>query len=343
MASRQLQAPLLDRDPPLDHDHDEATKPPLPPLPPPARRCLGFLVWARHELLGFAVLVLVGVTLGLSLPTASQPLQESGYAALSNVFGWVYFLAWTVSFYPQLWVNRQQQTARGLSLDFMLLNLLGFLCYSCFALSFYTVPSIQQAYRDRHEGKDNKVTIQDLFFAVHAAAITWFTTLQMFYLDGFHDTRRRLSRPITVVLVLLLAAILVAVAVAAARGQPGNWLDLLYFVSYIKIFISTIKGVPQAYFNYRRKSTVGWSIHNILCDFTGGLFSVLQLVLDCAVEDDWGGISGDPLKFSLGLISMGLDVVFFVQHFVLYRPPTSLSVAAADRERRRDSGRGVIK
>lgn len=32
--------------------------------------------------------------------------------------------------------------------------------------------------------------------------------------------------------------------------------------------------------NYQRKSTVGWSIGNILCDFTGGVFSVLQMVLD---------------------------------------------------------------
>jgi hypothetical protein len=31
--------------------------------------------------------------------------------------------------------------------------------------------------------------------------------------------------------------------------------------------------------NYRRKSTVGWSIGNILLDFTGGIFSLLQMFL----------------------------------------------------------------
>lgn len=35
----------------------------------------------------------------------------------------------------------------------------------------------------------------------------------------------------------------------------------------------------QAYMNYQRKSTVGWSIGNVLLDFTGGSFSLLQMFL----------------------------------------------------------------
>jgi len=31
--------------------------------------------------------------------------------------------------------------------------------------------------------------------------------------------------------------------------------------------------------NFRRKSTVGWSIGNILLDFTGGILSMLQMFL----------------------------------------------------------------
>jgi len=31
--------------------------------------------------------------------------------------------------------------------------------------------------------------------------------------------------------------------------------------------------------NFRRKSTVGWSIGNILLDFTGGMLSMLQMFL----------------------------------------------------------------
>ncbi|EWM30339.1 hypothetical protein Naga_100003g145 [Nannochloropsis gaditana] len=52
-----------------------------------------------------------------------------------------------------------------------------------------------------------------------------------------------------------------------------------------------------------------------------GVFSVLQLLVDCAVTNDWGGINGNALKFYLGLFSIAFDLLFMIQHFVLY--PTS--------------------
>lgn len=35
----------------------------------------------------------------------------------------------------------------------------------------------------------------------------------------------------------------------------------------------------QAWMNFRRKSTEGWSIGNVLLDFTGGSFSLLQMFM----------------------------------------------------------------
>lgn len=32
--------------------------------------------------------------------------------------------------------------------------------------------------------------------------------------------------------------------------------------------------------NYKRKSTIGWSIGNIFLDFTGGLLSILQMIIN---------------------------------------------------------------
>ena len=227
-------------------------------------------IWARHQLLGYALLLLLGLVLGLTLPKNKQLQHDPGYAALSNILGWTYFLAWTVSFYPQLLLNYRQQTTEGLSLDFELLNFLGFLFYSAFALALQTDPSIQQAYRNRNDGHENKVTIQDVVFAGHAVLITAVTIAQMFYYDGFGPKRRRLSRPISLVVLGLLASTVLALTVAGARGAaPSDWLDFLYILSYMKLFITIIKGLPQAYLNYKRKSTSGWSIHNILCDFTG--------------------------------------------------------------------------
>lgn len=71
--------------------------------------------------------------------------------------------------------------------------------------------------------------------------------------------------------------------------------------------------------NYRRKSTLGWSIGNILLDFTGGTLSMLQMMLNAYNYDDWQSLFGDPTKFGLGLFSVLFDIVFIVQHYVLYR------------------------
>lgn len=38
-------------------------------------------------------------------------------------------------------------------------------------------------------------------------------------------------------------------------------------------------GCFQAFMNYRRKSTEGWSIGNVLLDFTGGILSIVQMIL----------------------------------------------------------------
>ena len=40
------------------------------------------------------------------------------------------------------------------------------------------------------------------------------------------------------------------------------------------------------------------------------------------LSDDWSSIFGDPTKFGLGLFSILFDVLFIIQHYVLYRNRT---------------------
>jgi hypothetical protein len=84
--------------------------------------------------------------------------------------------------------------------------------------------------------------------------------------------------------------------------------------------------------NYKRKSTEGWSIGNILLDFTGGVLSVLQMFLLAINYDDWSSIFGSPTKFGLGLFSVLFDILFIVQHYILYRSkePTVVQTNDAD-------------
>lgn len=73
--------------------------------------------------------------------------------------------------------------------------------------------------------------------------------------------------------------LIVGVAVLCAIGKL-HWLDFLYVLSYIKLASTLTKYIPQVVLNYQRKSTVGWSIENILFDFTGGVLSILQMVIN---------------------------------------------------------------
>ncbi|XP_018011971.1 cystinosin homolog isoform X3 [Hyalella azteca] len=128
---------------------------------------------------------------------------------------------------------------------------------------------------------------------------------------------QKISAATRVILVTIVAfSVFAAIFVFISSVQ---WLDFLYFVSYVKLFITLIKYIPQAYYNYRRKSTSGWSIGNVLLDFTGGTLSIAQMIIIAYNYNDWTSIFGDPTKFGLGLFSMIFDVFFMVQHYILYR------------------------
>lgn len=49
-----------------------------------------------------------------------------------------------------------------------------------------------------------------------------------------------------------------------------------------------------------------------------------QLIFDSWRHGSWTGITGDPAKFALGTLSMWFDVIFMVQHYILYRHSNSI-------------------
>lgn len=82
-------------------------------------------------------------------------------------------------------------------------------------------------------------------------------------------------------------------------------------MGYAKLVISFVKYTPAVYWNWKRKSTKGWSIFNIILDLVGGIFSFASGTLSIA----------DGLNFAklmLAILSIGFDIVFIVQHYFLY-------------------------
>lgn len=106
----------------------------------------------------------------------------------------------------------------------------------------------------------------------------------------------------------------------AGTKRPLTRSQQVYAISYIKLIVTVVKYMPQVWMNYKRKSTTGWNIHQILLDFSGGFLSLSQLIIDASFQADWSGITGNPAKFLLSNVSMFFDVIFITQHYVLYRP-----------------------
>ncbi|XP_004533588.1 cystinosin homolog isoform X1 [Ceratitis capitata] len=239
----------------------------------------------------------------------------------SIVFGWIYFVAWSISFYPQIYINFKRKSVVGLNFDFLALNIVGFTLYSVFNCGLYWNSNIQAEYASRHPRGLNPVLLNDVVFGLHAMFATIITIIQCFI---YERSDQRVSK--TASCILGGIAIIVLVTLILAAVGVSQWLDFLYYCSYIKLAM-IIKYIPQVLMNYRRKSTIGWSIGNILLDFTGGTLSMLQMILNAYNYDDWVSIFGSFTKFGMGLFSVIFDIVFIVQHYILYRPTHQLSVS----------------
>lgn len=99
-----------------------------------------------------------------------------------------------------------------------------------------------------------------------------------------------------------------------------TFLDKVYAIQYVKLILTVWKYVPQVFANFKRQSTIGWSITQQLLDFSGGFLSMIQLLIDSSLQADWSGLTGNPVKFGLANISLLFDIIFITQHYVLYGP-----------------------
>ena len=77
---------------------------------------------------------------------------------LSVIFGWIYFFAWSISFYGQVIENYRRASVSGLNFDFEIYNLVGFTTYTIYNI---------RGYLDDNLGTGT-VQIQDIFFGCHA-------------------------------------------------------------------------------------------------------------------------------------------------------------------------------
>lgn len=245
-------------------------------------------------------------------------------SVLSQIIGWIYFFAWSFSFYPQIILNWQKKSVAGFSLEFAILNVSGFFFYSLYSTGGFLYP---------HLGT-GEIKINDLVFALHA----FFMASVQFTQAFIYERGEQKSFALWAVVLLIVEWITLSV-VFTLEGLIGIGLlptafNTFRVAGYNKAVITFLKYIPQVWLNYTRKSTVGWSIANIMLDFTGGSLSILQQVIDMIyngkTEGNWSffgnGDGFNIVKFMLGVMSVFFDTIFLTQHFILYRHPPQKAI-----------------
>uniref|UniRef100_A0A8R1I768 Cystinosin homolog n=1 Tax=Caenorhabditis japonica TaxID=281687 RepID=A0A8R1I768_CAEJA len=241
-------------------------------------------------------------------------IRSHWLAVLVQTVGWMYFAAWSISFYPQMYLNHTRRSVVGLNFDFLALNLVGFGAYSIFNLLMYFNSHVKSFYNMENPRSPPPVLLNDVVFAVHAFLACSVTIIQCFCFE--RNNQKVSTKCIALIVVLIVFGFFSGIA---SLINKITILDFVRSLSYIKMAVTCCKYFPQAYFNYINKSTVGWSIGNILLDFAGGSMDIFQMVLQAVNVDNWSAFYSNPVKFGLGFVSIFFDMFFMLQHFVFYR------------------------
>ena len=243
---------------------------------------------------------------------------------ISIILGWMYFCAWSFSFYGQVIENYRRGKVNGLNINFEVYNFVGFAGYTVYTFWGYFDPKL---------GTGN-VQIQDLCFAAHALLLTIITIGQVIYYYDKNDPDLKVSNFTITLLSVMIWGALVLIFVEQVlqyydphESTKKNYIfNSLIYLGWCKVAISLVKYIPQVISNYRRKSTIGWNIHNILLDITGGILSFAQNVIDSirgTLDIEGQTPTLNIAKFAISFVAVIFDVIFIVQHYILYKNANS--------------------
>eukprot|EP00262_Sarcandra_glabra_P014522 TRINITY_DN426_c0_g1_i1.p1 TRINITY_DN426_c0_g1~~TRINITY_DN426_c0_g1_i1.p1 ORF type:complete len:276 (-),score=32.57 TRINITY_DN426_c0_g1_i1:34-861(-) len=232
---------------------------------------------------------------------------------LYEVLGWIAFFSWSFSFYPQVILNYKRKSVVGLNFDFLVLNLIKHSSYLIYNASMYFSSAIQmQYYEEFGYGEMIPVAANDVAFSIHAVLLTAIALCQVFI---YERGNQRVSKTC----IGISSTVLVCAAVCVIIAWPNqSWLWLISVFNTIQVVMTAIKYIPQAYMNFRRKSTDGWSIGNILLDLVGGVTSFGQMGVQSIDQGTLVNFYGNIGKTLLSLEVVIFDFFFIFQHYVLY-------------------------
>ena len=127
---------------------------------------------------GLSIIFISGAVTGILMP--KDPDLTPVYRYVSSAIGYIYFVSWSVSFYPQFITNYRNKRIEGLSTDASILAITNFTCYAIYNGFFFWDGGIREEYKERHNAN---VTVQsnDVVFSIHALVITLLLFCQIVY------------------------------------------------------------------------------------------------------------------------------------------------------------------
>lgn len=220
---------------------------------------------------------------------------------LSAVIGYTYLIIWSVSFYFSGSTIISKKSSEGYSINFNILNCLGF--------SFLSVKYLVSFFKN-----EDSIMVNDILFAVHALVISLIIQgLILYYPRGKNVLHKS---TVYIILIIFISIILYSIIYFFDSNIAG----IFDFIGMQKILITIFKYIIQIRFNFIRKSTYGWSTVNTVLDISGGALNLIQYLIDHnESNNDNDNNMFNNIKFLLGNVTIFFDLVLLYQRFILYR------------------------
>lgn len=241
---------------------------------------------------------------------------------LSIFCGWSYAIVWGLSFYPTLYLNYRLKTADSISVDYVILNIIGYICYSISLLLQLKCVDVRRQYMQVYEGKLPLLSNADLFYSFHGIILLTVLMSQVLFGNSIWNFKNeRINFKIHKLTRMVLAFLMLFCTVSwYFDDEKYAFLNFAMNLAFVKIIISLIKYLPQVIYNYRRKSMYGISRLQIMFDLLGALFAFCEFYLKNELPL-LEAINANRGKIGITIVTSIFSTIFWVQIYIYGTEP----------------------